>query len=255
MHERSGKTGVKGLARRRGRTALFFVSAVALVGCRVPERVEPVSIENAVVGPMVVAVAPAMNLSGSSQFDPNRFADLMASELSYADGVTVIPVSRVLSVLSAQGASDIESPSHALDIVTLLGADAILVFAVTEYDPYDPPRIGITGQLYGARPRPGVGGLDPVALSRQRGIAPDQAGSPPNRLLGQSQRVFDAAHGAVIADIKEFAMLRGGEDSPFGWRKYVVSQQHFIRYCCYATIRLLLNGEPEAPAKDGQRAG
>lgn len=255
MYGRSWKTGVKRLARRYRQTVVCLVSAIALAGCRTPERVEPVSIRNPVLGPMVVAVAPAMNLSGSTQFDPNQFADFMASELSYAEGITVIPVSRVLSVLSAQGAGGVESPSHALELVSLLGADAILVFAVTEYEPYDPPRIGITGQLYGARPRPGIGALDPVALSRQRGIQPGQAGSSPDRLLGQSQRVFDAAHGSVVADIKRFAQLRGGEDSPFGWRKYVVSQQHFIRYCCHATIRVLLSGEPETVVTDERLPG
>ncbi len=232
----------------------LLVGATVLVGCRSGNRIEPVSIANPTIGPMMIAVAPALNLSGSAAFDRNRFADLMASELSHADGISVIPVSRVLGVLTAQGHEGVKSPGHALELVSLLGADAILVFAVTEYDPYDPPSIGISAQLYGARPGPSGGALDPVGLSRQANLATAQAPAPPQRLLAQTQRVFDASHGSVVADIKEFAASRWADESPFGWRKYVVSQQHYIRYCCHATIKTLLNGqrEPVLEETDGK---
>ncbi|MGB2987432.1 MAG: hypothetical protein WBE26_16325 [Phycisphaerae bacterium] len=223
----------------------LLVGAALLVGCHGGKRIDPVSIANPMLGPLAVAVAPALNLSGSADFDRDRFADLMASELSYADGISVIPVSRVLGVLAVQGLNGVESPTHALELVGLLGADAILVFAVTEYDPYDPPSIGISAQLYGARPGPGGGALDPVALSRQAVLAASGASASPRRLLAQTERVFDASHGSVVTEIREFAKHRGSDDTPYGWRKHVVSQQHFIRYCCHATIRALLSGPPE----------
>ena len=234
-------TGSDGRARFGRRAAGWWAIGVLVAGCHGARRVERVSIANGAIGPLTVAVAPAINLSGSTDFDRNRFADLMASELSYAEGVSVIPVSRALGVLAAQGTDGVTSPTHALELVKLLGADAILVFAVTEYDPYDPPSIGISAQLYGTRPGPGDGSLDPVALSRQANLAASRTPESAQRLLAQTQRVFDAAHGAVVADLRAFAKLRDGEDSPFGWRKYVVSQQHYIRYCCHATIRTLLN--------------
>jgi len=189
---------------------------------------------------MTIAVAPALNLSGSADFDRNRFADLMASELSYADGVSVIPVSRVLGVLATQGHSGVQSPTHALELAGLLGADAILVFAVTEYDANDPPSIGISGELYGARPWLRRGAINPTTFSRRAKLAGSPRKSSGNRVLAQIQRVYDASHASVVADIKRFAELRGGDESPYGWRKYVVSQQHFIRYCCHAAIRELL---------------
>lgn len=216
------------------------------VGCHGGRRSEPVSVANPTLGSMTIAVAPALNLSGSADFDSNRFADLMASELSYAESVSVIPVSRVLGVLAAQGLSRVESPSRALELVGLLGADAILVFAVTEYDPYDPPSIGISAQLYGTRPGPGNSSLDPVALSRQAGLAASDASVSPQRLLAQTQRVFDASHESVVGDVRKFARLRGADDGPYGWRKYVVSQQHYMRYCCHATIEALLNRQRES---------
>ncbi len=89
------------------------------------------------------------------------------------------------------------------------------------------------------------GGLEPVALSRQAGLAAAPRRARPERLLGQTQQVFDASHSSVVADVRRFARLRRGDGGPYGWRKYVVSQQHFIRYCCHATIRALLNGSEE----------
>lgn len=219
----------------------LLASLGMLAGCGPEKRVGPAVIANPHLGPMTVAVAPALNLSGAADFDPNRFADLMASELSYADGISVIPVSRVLGVLAVQGSSGVESPTHALELVELLGADAILVFAVTEYDSYDPPSIGISAQLYGTRLGPRHGAVDPVALSREARARSTAAQGASRRVLAQTQRVFDATHGVVVADIKEFARFRNAGGSPYGWRKYVVSQQDFVRYCCYATIRALLN--------------
>ncbi len=220
----------------------MLIGLIWLPGCRSDKRVGPEVIANAWLGPATIAVAPALNLSGSGDFDPSRFADLMASELSYADGISVIPVSRVLAVAGVKG---IESPSHALELVELLGVDAILVFAVTEYDPYNPPSIGIAAQLYGSRPGPGVGTLDAVALSRHAGLAAAPRHGRPEAMLAQTQRVFDASHEFVVEDIKVFAGRRNADRSPYGWRRYVVSQQEFIRYCCYATIRELLDGQDD----------
>ena len=238
----------------RGTTALLLGSML-LIGCRGAKRVEPVSIASPKLGPMTIAVAPALNLSGSADFDRNRFADLMASELGYAEGISVIPVSRVLGVLATQGLEDVESPRHALELVRLLGADAILVFAVTEYDPYDPPSIGIAAQLYGTRPGSCGGTLDPVALSRQARFTEASVSAPAQRLLGQSERVFDGSHESVAEDIREFARRRSADDSPYGWRKYVVSQQHYIRYCCHATIRALLNDGDESLGATPRQVG
>ena len=232
--------------KRRARRVVGLVAAVMLVcGCRAGRRMEPVSIANRSFGPMTIAVAPAMNLSGSSDFDATRFADLMASELGHADGVTVIPVSRLLGVLATQGVSGVQSATHAMELVSLVGADAILVFAVTEYDPYEPPSIGISAQLYGVRPGPGGGRLDPVSLSRQTTLATMRSGPPARGLLVEVQRVFDASHDSVVAEIRAFASSRGGGASPYGWRKYVVSQQAFIRFCCNATISALLHEQRE----------
>jgi hypothetical protein len=219
-------------------------------GCGTRKSITPVVMRHGADVPMTMAVAPAWNFSGSTGLDVNRAADLMASELTYAEGVSVVPVSRVLGILAAQGVDRVQSPDHAMELAELLGADLVLVFAVTEYDPYDPPSIGISAQLYGTRPGPRGGTLDPVALSRQVALGPSRPAPVSRGLIASCQRVFDSAHDAVVADLQRFAAKRGGDDSPWGWRKYMVSQQHYLRFCCYATAEALLTdlAGSEAPS-------
>ena len=114
-----------------------------------------------------------------------------------------------------------------------------------EYEPYDPPRVGITAQLYGVWPGPRGCPVDAVALSRQATLAASGDTTPPG-LLAQAQRVYDGAHGAVVKRVKAFAEQRGAGDSAYGWRKYLVSQQCFIEYCCYATLRALLSVQDDS---------
>lgn len=222
--------------------------AAAGAGCAKPKPVISTTVPNTVLGRAAVAVAPAINLSGSQDFDPNRFADLMAVELAYADGISVIPVSRVLGVLAVQGKDRIESPQHASEVIEWLGSDALLVFAVTEYVPYDPPRIGISTQLFVADRDPKMAGQ----TADEGGIeGDDQRQGQRAIVLAESQRVFDASHERVIADIQAFALGRAADDSPYGWRKYVVSQEGFIQFCCHASIAALLNRGRMTPAEAG----
>ncbi len=188
-------------------------------------------------GPMTVAVAPALNFSGTADLDPNEVADLMASELGHVNRINVIPVSRVLAVMARFGIREVASPQQAMAIRELLGADAILIFAIDEYDPFEPPIIGITAQLYGKLPNRGAQGLDPVLVSRQaRPAASGTSGEKPGDLIAQAQRVFNAAHDEIQQQVHEFATSRGDQDTAFGWRLYLASQRHYLRFCCFSTI-------------------
>jgi len=191
---------------------------------------------------MRIAVAPALNLSGSRSFDTEIVADIMASELSHVDGLVVIPVSRVLSALAQQGRDRIDSPAHAIEVMRSLGAEAILVFAVTEYDPYEPPVVGITAQIYGSPNENGISSFDPVQASRLASPSGVRPAAFSNEPIAQSSQVFNSAHEPVVREVKTFARLRSADNSAYGWKKYLVSQQHYLRFCCQATIRELVQG-------------
>lgn len=195
---------------------------------------------------MAIAVSPALNHSGSQDFDPLRLADLMASELAQLPGVRVIPLNRVLAQLAAENKERIESPEHALQVMERVGADGIVVFAVTEYDPYHPPVMGLTAQLYGIGPELAGGfdptrGFDPVAASRQ--ASPFEGGANSELPRAEYHRVFNSSDEAVQREIRRFALRRNAEDSPYGWRKFVASQENFWRFCCAVTTRELIRQE------------
>lgn len=213
---------------------------------------DPARVSNRWIGPATIAVAPALNFSGATDFDPAVAADWMASELASAEGINVIPVSRVLAVMARVGVSVIDSPEAADAVRRELGADLILVFAVTEYDPYEPPIVGLAAQLYGSPPGwSRQAHLDPMLVSRQaRPFAVGQDSNPSLRPVAQVQRVFNASHDFIRDRVREYADARGDADSVFGWRLYLVSQEHYMRYCCYAAIEELIR-----PPHRRERAG
>jgi hypothetical protein len=188
-----------------------------------------------------IAVAPALNFSGSGDLDGVKVADLMASELSSLPGIGVIGVNRVLAILAEQGLGQIQSPEHALDVCERLGADSICVFAVTEYDAYTPV-VGMVAQVYS--PRPKSPGIDPVATSRMARPFPASPEPDHVRPVAQVQGSFNAAHESVQTDLEAFAESRSEssnkDGSPYGWRMYLVSQERFLRYCCHRVAQQLV---------------
>ncbi len=235
--------------------AVTGVLTAVLTGCGPGNRRELVPATDR--RPVVVVVAPVLNMSDSSAWDSLKVTDMVASELQTFDGVVVIPVNRALAALALRGQSAVETPEDALALAEELGADATVVTAVTEYHPYDPPRVGMVMQWYGLRRAADGPGFDPVSASRQASaVEPgERGGSGEPGPEYQVQRVFDAARPDVLEEVKAFARWRKGSASPYGWRVYLKSQELFVRYCCWSAIRSMLlarqhrswgRGEPEA---------
>lgn len=194
-----------------------------------------------------VAVAPALNFSGSLNFDPVRVADFMASELSTVPGIGVIGVNRVLAVLAEQKLTQIQSPEHAVEVCQRLGADRIIVFAITEFDPYTPV-VGIAAQVYGRKSA--SASLDAVAASRAARPFPVSRGQA-NQLLAQVQRTFNGVHESVQHELRDYAAGRGEQDSPYRWRRYLVSQELYFRFCAFAIARELMQQQAESQTARG----
>lgn len=187
------------------------------------------------------AVAPVLNFSGEFSLDPVKAADLLASELTGVAGVTVLPVNRVVAVLIAQGKEQIESPAHALEVAEAVGADAILVVAITEYDAYTPV-VGLAMQMY-ARPDRSLPRLDPIAASRMAGAMTLTEMADALQPVGQVQLVNNAAHEKVMRAVERYASPRCGKENPFGWRQYVKVQSLYLRFCWHDAIQRLLEQE------------
>ncbi len=187
---------------------------------------------------LTIAVAPALNFSGAADLDPVRVADLLASELSQAGGWTVVPVNRTVAVLARDGKWQVESPAHALRVAAQLGVDGVCVPGITEYDPYTPMVVGMVCQLYVLDLQQTSGGWSGAA-------APITASSESLRPRLAAQTVFNAAQDRVVERLKKFAVARDADKSPFAWRRYMVSQELFLRFCCGEMAQRLLEQERE----------
>lgn len=224
-----------------------LLTALWVGGCT-HQRSDPLAEAAAGSPPVVVAVAPVLNLSNSSDWDPLRLTDIVASELQSFPGLAVIPVNRSLAGLALTGKDSVATAADALELARQLDADAVVVTAITEYDPYDPPVVGVLMQWYAVRDADPVSDLDPVSASRQAAaVEPGAAVADQQAPLVQVQRVYDAAHQAVQKDLRDFAARRRGRRSPYGWRVYLKSQELFLRYCCWATIRPMLLARSRRP--------
>lgn len=203
-------------------------AALSLAGCAAGGRHENDPPEHAFVPPQVLVVAPVINLSNTAELDTAKLTDTLAAEFLAFRGVTVVPPNLAAAALARRGKARVDSPGEAQALAREFSADATIVMAVTHYDPFHPPRIGLVMQWYAAprasEVRPAGGGADSA-----RGTAP----------LLQVQRVYNAADEDLYDDVKRYADDRDEEEGPYDWKRYLRSQELFMRYCCWAAIRTM----------------
>jgi hypothetical protein len=216
-------------------------AALALAGAGCKAHEQGAEMTSPFPRSMTLAVAPVLNFSGHFDLDPIAAADLLVSELGGIEGVSVLPVNRVVAVLAMEGKQQIESPSHALAVAEAVGADAILVPAITEYDPYTPV-VGLALQMY-SRPRPSAPALDPVAAARQARPLSITEMTDPLRPADQVQAVYNGMHREVVEAVRRYAKSRSEDNNPFEWRQYLKVQSLYLRFCWHETIDRLMDSE------------
>lgn len=98
-----------------------------------------------------VAVAPFFNLSTEPAADGRQFALAYFEQLQSVRGFEVVPVGVVEQAMQAHQLS-LASPEDARTLAQILEVDAIVIGAITDYDPYEPPRCGLRVEWYTANP-------------------------------------------------------------------------------------------------------
>lgn len=188
----------------------------------------------------VWAVAPAVNLSGEQSIDPLLQADLVYQQLQQVQGLTVIPVNRVVEVYVALGIDGVQSQEQAAIVCDVLGADALLIPSVTIYDPFNPPKLGAALQLFG--PQTSVvrqTAISPRELARSAAPAIDQP-VPVQVDFVQAVGMFDAANGSVRSALETYARGRYEPAGPLGLKEYYVNMDRYCGFVYHELIRDLL---------------
>lgn len=206
-------------------------------------------------GPRVWAVAPTNNLSGQPGIDPLLQSDLCFQQLQQVEGITVIPVDRVIQVYAALGIERVQTAQQAALVCDLLGADALLVPTVTAWVPYNPPKMGGSLALF-AKPSSYVRptDIDPRELVRRASPTAGGAALPTPTADGSFQSVgmFDAADGSVRESVLRYAYGRADPLGPFGVKEFFVNSDRYSTFVWRRLTEKLLDQMYSRVGPDGK---
>jgi hypothetical protein len=224
--------------------SLILVMTTAWSGCASNKKEQLLPREYALASPYAstrtFAVAPAVNLSGSRDVDPLATSDQIFGELQQVQNLNVLPVNKTLAAMQQLQVRSIDSPQTALRVAELLGADALVVPAITAYDPYNPPTVGMILQLYANDTLAG-----PAApVSRQINGAPLPGESAkPRQPVSQIAAIFNANNQTVLLELREFAKGRTDYQSALQEQRFLADSEAYTRFVCHAMIRRLMEVE------------
>jgi len=164
------------------------------------------------------AVAPVINLSGSRDFDPYKISDTLFEEMGQVENWNVLPLNKTLMAMRELGIRTIDKPEDVRRIAKALKADFVVVPAVTAYDPYNPPTMGMILQMY------------------------DTVGENP---VTQVNAVFIGSNQTVLRELRDFARGRTQYDSALREEKFLMDADLYARFVCHAMVRRLIEVERE----------
>jgi hypothetical protein len=205
---------------KKGRSVFGHLAVlVALAGCAEPRHEEATL--------RVIAVLPFVDQTGGASFDGDEFANILASELVKA-GFRVIRPAQMGSVTTTD---------EALRAGRRLRADAIVACAITEYDPYDPPKVAIAAQILRVEATAQSGqNLDRMLQSGswRRGPLEYRAG----HALAAFEEVFDSRDRETRRALQEYV-----EGRPEAARDVLAVQSRYLQFVSSRMVwRMMAHG-------------
>jgi len=131
------------------RRLLILPWLLLAVGCHLPVAVRKPIVRNPFPQLSKVAVAPFINLSSEPAVDGRQFALAYFNELQLTPGFDVVPIGVVENAMKTYRI-ELHNSGGARRLAQILGVDAVVVGAVTDYSPYYPPRLGLRVEWYAA---------------------------------------------------------------------------------------------------------
>lgn len=232
-------------------TVAITLASAMLTACNQPKqrgRLEPpevlVAPYDSVKGEPLWAVVPLVNESGVSVVDTLAMSDALVNRVTEVRGLSCLPMNRTIAGIRAMGNKPINSPAAARTLANILGVDGLLVGTITAYDPYDPPKLGMTLALFIRDTGREEQIIDPIRLQ----TAPtDQSRTMQTQFLEKPAAVvsehYDSLNHEVQMDLKRYAMGRHDPDSAMGWRSGLVSMDLYSQFAAHQTLSRLLEAE------------
>ena len=223
---------------------------LASIGCQSPELVPPTRMTSpydSSRGEVLWAVAPLLNESGTTIADADEITDAVIRACQQIEGVRCLPLNRVLAEMRGLGIRSIGSPGEARALAERLGVNGLIIGTVTDYNPYDPPKLGLALALETSGPlpfTPSEFGIDDLRGSVSE--SPPETGATvryaevPSASLAV---VFDGRHHDTLMELQRYAEGRHDPESARGWRMYLASMPLFTEFAASAAVNRLLDEE------------
>lgn len=251
---KSEQATLKAARLRKREVTLLMLLLATLSGCDTTRYAGPDPLISPYAQRRVWAVAPLRNESGSLHADGLRVADQLTHHLTNATNIEMLPVNRVLRAMEALEIAEINTPADAARIMQTLGADGLIVGTITAYEPYDPPHLGLTIELFDGGVPAAFEAFDAQMLSRamtdEQTHPYDQGGHrPAQRRDGVASTVgafFDAADADVRKKIQRYAGNRSGDGlmpPQDNWHRYRMSVDLYSEFVTYVMSWRLLRAE------------
>jgi len=186
------------------------------------------------------AVAPFLNLSGSHDFDPLTMSDQLFSELQQIQNLNVLPVNKTLAAMAQLHLRTINSPQAAQKVADLIGADALLVPAITAFDPYNPPTVGMAFQLY---TQDDLAGPPPAGTRQINGAMLPDPNVHPSQPATEIAAIFNSTNQTVLMELHDFTKGRTDYQSALQEQRYLADIDSYARFVCHAMVRRLMDVE------------
>ncbi len=187
---------------------------------------------------------------GEADDTPNmvKYANIFATELVRSGTFRkVIRPDQVLRVMHENKIPAIRDANDVREVGRLLNVDGVFVGAITDFNPYYPPRIGFAMQLY-RTDNSVLAAVDLETLS--------QAGKPIHLstdtrdypLLG-GEWIFDIRDNLMENEFERYALARQGGDRPRPVERLARETDEYFRFVCFRTIVYLMDQEEERQEK------
>lgn len=228
-----------------------LLAALALAACTKTSprgRLDPPEVltspYDSVKGDALWAVVPLANESGVSTVDTLACSDTLVGVITETRGLTCVPMNRTLAALRALGNRPINSPQAARTLANIMGVDGVVLGSITAYDPYDPPKLGLTLALFIRDTGREDQAIDPIQL---QSAYTDQSKTNPSQFLDRPASLvsehFDAANHDVQLELRRYGTGRTNPDSSLGWRTGLISMELYTKFAAHQAVSRLLEHE------------
>ncbi len=199
------------------------------------------------------AVAPLRDESGSGGADGVRVADHVAQALTRVRGLEVLPLNRTLAVMESLEMTSIDSRDDAIRLRRAMKVDGLVAGTITAYDPYDPPKLGMTLELYAEDALGPRTPIDPRQLSRSptgNASVPDPRYADPDQPVVAVSGLIDgrteSTRDALIDYVDDYGE---GDDQDHAYRLYLMSMDLFTQFVTHQMGSRLIRAEAARTAR------